>query len=459
MPPRRPPEEPPAFVPLRSDAAATLADAFLAGADWTRAGLIARGQDALAIPAGPGLPWLRRAVDRVLAAYAHPPRDRPRELAAFVAATVDEARAGQLPPRHRLVAPGAMAAARPWPAVPELDTAGELAAWLGLSPGELAWFADVQSRERRAADRRLRHYAYAWSTRPGAPVRFLEQPKARLKALQRGILRELLVHVPAHDAAYGFVPGRDVLQHARVHAGAAAVLRFDVRDFFVSLPAGRVYGIFRLAGYSEAVAHALTGLTTNAVPPGAWGDVPVPDGDPELHRQHVLLGRRLAAPHLPQGAPTSPLLANLCAFTLDRRMAGLAARLGARYTRYADDLVLSGDRGLARHAARTTATVRAIVRAEGLHLNESKTTIMVASQRQRVTGVVVNRHPNVARDEYDRLRAILHNAARAADPHTENREHVPDFRAHLRGRVAWVEHVNPARGAKLRARFDQIAWP
>ncbi|WP_051222681.1 reverse transcriptase family protein [Conexibacter woesei] len=452
MPP--PPDQP---QPLRSDAAAALADAFLAGA-WTRPGMIQRGHDALGVEAVPGLRWLRREVDRVLAAYAHPPRDRPRELAAFVAATIDARRAAPFPPKHRLVAPGAMAGRRPWPAIPELDTAGDLADWLALSHGELAWFADVQSRERRADDRRLRHYTYAWSARPGAPVRFLEQPKARLKAIQRRILHKLLVHVPAHDAAYGFVPGRDVLQHARRHAGAAAVLRFDVRDFFVSLPAGRVYGIFRLAGYPEAVAHALTGLTTNAVPPGAWADVPAP-ADPALHRQHVLLGRRLAAPHLPQGAPTSPLLANLCAFTLDRRMAALAVKLGATYTRYADDLVLSGDRALARHAQRTTQTVRAIVRGQGLRLNETKTTIMVAAQRQRVTGIVVNDHPNIARDEYDRLRAILHNAARAADPHAENRAHVPDFRAHLRGRIAWVEHVNPQRGAKLRARFEQIAWP
>ena len=72
-------------------------------------------------------------------------------------------------------------------------------------------------------------------------------------------------------------------------------------------------------------------------------------------------------------------------------------------------------------------------------------------------GIVVNDHPNVPRDEYDRLRAILHNAARHG-PAAENRASVPDFRAHLLGRIGWVESVNPARGAKLRARFALIAW-
>ncbi|HWH92358.1 MAG TPA: reverse transcriptase family protein [Baekduia sp.] len=469
-------------MPIRSDLPAALAAAFLAG-EWTHEGLKERAwatldgdarDRAVGIPPPPpparraGQPpwtapvrqrWVAQLVHRVRHAYRHPPHDRPRELAAFIATTLRELRtAHHAPaPRYRFLTVGAMADRRPWPAMPDLDTVGDLAAFLDVDAGRLAWLADVQSRERIADDRRLRHYTYAWIARPDAPVRLLEQPKARLKALQRRLLHELLVHVPAHGAAHGFVPGRSVRTHAAVHTGAPAILRFDLEDFFVSLAAGRVYGIFRTAGYAEAVAHTLTGLCTNAVPAGAWGDIPPPSA-PRLRAAHALLGRRLAAPHLPQGAPTSPLLANLCAFTLDRRLAGLAAKLGATYTRYADDLVLSGDRALARDAGRIAATVAAIVADEGLRLNTRKTRVMTAAGRQCVTGVVVNVHPNVARDEYDRLRAILHNAARHG-PDSQNRAHVPDFRAHLLGRVAWVAALNPARGAKLRARFDAIAWP
>ncbi len=71
--------------------------------------------------------------------------------------------------------------------------------------------------------------------------------------------------------------------------------------------------------------------------------------------------------------------------------------------------------------------------------------------------MVVNDRLNVERDEYDDLKAILHNAARRG-PADENRAGVPDFRAHLLGRIAWVESLNPARGAKLRDRFACIAW-
>jgi hypothetical protein len=82
---------------------------------------------------------------------------------------------------------------------------------------------------------------------------------------------------------------------------------------------------------------------------------------------------------------------------------------------------------------------------------------MTRAGRQRVCGIVVNAHPNVARDEYDPLKAILHNAA-LRGPAGENRAGVGDFRAHLLGRIAWVESLNPARGAKLRARFARIDW-
>ncbi len=72
-------------------------------------------------------------------------------------------------------------------------------------------------------------------------------------------------------------------------------------------------------------------------------------------------------------------------------------------------------------------------------------------------GIVVNRHANLRRAEYDSLRAILHNAARDG-PAAQDLDAHPDFRAHLLGRIAWVELLNPRRGGKLRRQFRQIAW-
>jgi retron-type reverse transcriptase len=151
------------------------------------------------------------------------------------------------------------------------------------------------------------------------------------------------------------------------------------------------------------------------------------------------------------------MLANLVCFSLDRRLSGLAARLGARYTRYADDLVFSGDRRLIRDAPAIERLVATICADESFMLNERKRRVMPRSARQRVTGVVVNERVNVPREEFDRLKATLFNAVRDG-PTSQNREGLEDFRAHLTGRVAWVSSLNPARGARLRALLEQIDW-
>jgi hypothetical protein len=234
------------------------------------------------------------------------------------------------------------------------------------------------------------------------------------------------------------------------------VLGFDLEDFFASVAAARVYGIFRTAGYPEPVAHTLTGLTTNVVPVDEWAGVPRPHGLATIAAHHRL-GRRLATPHLPQGAPTSPALANLAAFGLDRRLAGLAGAVGARYSRYADDLTFSGSSLLVEQTQRLRASVAAIVSEEGFRVNERKSRLVTRAGRQRVCGVVVNERPNVTRHEYDRLKATLHNAA-VRGPAGENRAGVADFRAHLLGRIAWVESLNPGRGERLRRKFARIDW-
>jgi hypothetical protein len=299
---------------------------------------------------------------------------------------------------------------------------------------------------------RLRNYRYAAVPRRSGLPRVIEAPKLRLKEVQRWILREVLDQIPVHEAAHGFARGRSVIEHARRHSGRQVILRLDLADFFASVAAGRVFGIFRTAGYEPAVAHALTGLTTNVVPQHVWTVIHGAAASAGV-QPRFRLGRQLATPHLPQGAPTSPALANLAAFRLDRRLSGLAGSLDLRYSRYADDLAFSGPR-VRTGAGRVRAAVTDIVREEGFALNADKTALRTAAARQQVCGIVVNARPNVPRAEYDRLKAILHNASRhgPAGQGLEGRE------AQLRGRIAWVASLNPAHGEKLLRRFAEIDW-
>src|SRR5262249_4465316 len=144
------------------------------------------------------------------------------------------------------------------------------------------------------------------------------------------------------------------------------VLRFDLRDFFPSVPASRVHALFRRVGYPRSVARVLTSLCTNVVPQDVW------EGHPENDLRDRSKCPRLRSPHLPQGAPTSPALANLCAYRLDCRLDALARTVGARYTRYADDLAFSGGPDLERSARRFQVLVCCIALEEGFEVNTRK---------------------------------------------------------------------------------------
>ncbi len=336
--------------------------------------------------------------------------------------------------------------------IPLLPTEAALAEWLGIDLPHLQWQADVAGRNRRNAHDAMRAYRYRWIPRRSGPPRLLEIPKRTLKEMQRKILAEILYAIPTHAAAHGFCAGRSSVTHAMIHCGKPAVLRFDLADFFLSISSARVFRIFYTMGYPARAARMLTGLCTTQTPADIWENRPeARDGTDYLARQ------RLITRHLPQGAPTSPALANLAAHRLDRRLVGLAERCGAAYSRYADDLTFSGGVELARSRKSMESLVAVIAKEEGFELNHRKTRIMRSGARQQVTGIVVNVRPNIRRAEFDQLKAILTNCIRLGAA-SQNRAGVPDFQAHLAGKIAYAASINHVRGGKLRALFHKIVW-
>jgi RNA-directed DNA polymerase len=437
----------------RQRLATALADAFLAGL-WSGAGLRA----AAAVVLGARHGWARRLTAAVLTAYPRAPLDRPREFAAFVAASpaLEEvaeraSRWGRrLPaPLHRPTTPTTMVS-RPFP-VARVDDAGGLARLLECSIPELLWFADPKGLQRRSTSPQLQHYRSRWISSGNGSARLLEAPKYRLRQAQRTILSQLLDPVPVHDSAHGFVTGRSVRTGAAPHVGAAVVISMDLESFFASISAGRIYGVLRSIGYPEPVAHLLTGLCTQATPVPVLAAMPNADT-----RSAFRLRRRLAGPHVPQGAPTSPQLANLCAFPLDRRLSAYALAAGMSYSRYADDLTFSSLDPAVRAGA-IIAAVGTIVAEEGFVVHTGKTRVRRQHQRQQVTGVVVNSRLRLPREDYDTLRAILHNCRRDG-PDEQNRDGHADFQAHLRGRIAWAGSLDAEQGRRLLATFDGIDW-
>jgi hypothetical protein len=433
-----------------------LAEAFLA-CDWEDDAI----QQCASHLLGRRWRWLPPLVDRILKAYPDRNALRFERLRSFLVVDPGLLQAWH---KHRITfrfdclpTPAMRPAAGPpqsWP-LPPLTTPRELAAFLELEVGDLNWLADIQGRSRRMADGPLTHYRYQWRVKRSGEARLVEAPKPRLRAIQRTILDAILTHIPPHDAAHGFRKGRSIGSFVSPHTERVVVLKMDLRDFFPTITAGRVLSVFLTAGYPEPVARLLVGLCTNRAPNVVWlrPEVASRSGKPELWRRQ----RLHAEPHLPQGAPTSPALANLIAYRLDARLTGLAQAAGACYTRYADDLVFSGEDSFARGVDRFRILAAAIALEEGFHVHHHKTRVMRRGTRQLVAGVVLNEKPNIPRVDYDRLKAILCNCVRLG-PSSQNREGMTDFRAHLAGRIAHVSTLNPARAEKLRLLFNQIDW-
>jgi retron-type reverse transcriptase len=337
--------------------------------------------------------------------------------------------------------------------IPRIESAGALAEWFGIEAGELNWFADLKGLAYKKSDARLGHYHYKILVKGNGNLRLIEAPKLRLKEMQRQILTGILEAIPFHPAVHGFVKGRSIKTFVAPHVGQRVVLRMDLQDFFPSFRAARIQTFFRTLGYPETVADLLGGICTNATSRHIW-KMPATDFDPcQLQEARALYSR----PHLPQGTPTSPALANLCTFRADCRLAGLAKKAGAAYTRYADDIAFSGGEALEKRIERFATHVAVILSKEGFTVNHRKTRIMRQGVRQHLAGLVTNQRMNVIRSDFDRLKAILTDCV-LFGPESQNRDRHSHFRMHLEGRVAFVRMINPAKGARLRRICEQIRW-
>ncbi len=433
-----------------------LAEAF-AGGDWQLASLLSRAEARL----GKRYRWMPALVKRLLGAIAviAPSSAVIREflardqlLARHYRNAITRGESWPVPFIHHLRAEYKAPQWLTGDGVSTIANPSQLGLFLGLTPWQIDWFADTfRDQCHQPADPR-QHYQYRWLAKRSGGYRLLAAPKSKLKAIQRDILFGILASVPPHSAAHGFRVGHSTRTFVEPHVKQHLVLRMDLRHFFPSIGRAQVTGIFRALGYPEPVAELLARLCTQAVPEFVWKQL-ARDRSCDDEGERLLLARY----HLPQGAPTSPALANLAAYTLDCRLQGLAQSVGGRYTRYADDLLFSGDEAFARGAQRLTSSIATIAAEEGFQVHHRKTRLMRSGVRQHAAGLVLNEKTNIDRRDYDRLKATLCNCVRHG-PASQNRQHHPHFRVALQSHVAYVEQINLERGAKLRTLFEKIKW-
>ncbi|HUX09889.1 MAG TPA: reverse transcriptase domain-containing protein [Terriglobia bacterium] len=241
-------------------------------------------------------------------------------------------------------------------------------------------------------------------------------PRRFLKAVQKYILRQILESQPLPSCVTGFVRKRGVLGNAALHVGCRYILNVDIQDFFPSVTEEHVVQVFAGLGYSKTMSRILGRLCT-------------------YDRA------------LPQGAPTSPSLANLVFKRVDLKLTELAQRQELKYSRYADDLTFSGLRPIEDKFLKRVA---GLLNQHGFRLNVKKTRFAKPGQPRYVTGFVVNKKVQPCRDQRRRIRAMFHNASR--HPAKFQRES-----AVLLGWASFVRSYDRAKGKEYMRIAQKVA--
>jgi RNA-directed DNA polymerase len=294
--------------------------------------------------------------------------------------------------------------------------------------------------------------------RSGGKMRTISSPEPVLMEVQRWILANVLDQVKPHPASYAYTRGRSVGACARRHIGARFMIKLDLHNFFHSIDEYRVFSLYRDLGYNRLVSLELSRITTRYSEFARHPPIPAPrTGDyPTIPRY---LANYLG--FLPQGGASSGAVANLVVRRMDHEIQEAAFDYRLTYTRYADDLVLSGTGEFSRDRCRAVVRLmRQIVSHNGFQLHEKKTRVTSPGGRKVVLGVTITESGiRLSRETKARLANHLYGADKfGISQHASSRgfTSIVGFVRHVRGLLAYAHDIDPNVAAPLVARWREI---
>jgi len=301
---------------------------------------------------------------------------------------------------------------------------------------------------------------------PGEVARFrrITIPHPPLMAVQKWIASNILAHGHVHDASVAFAPRCTLLEAAQPHCDAKWLIKVDIKNFFESVTERQAFRAFRALGYQSLVAFEMARLCTRVgsieyrsrlpkwkVDSTRWSKISA--------YNYAFLG------HLPQGAPTSPMLANLCFLPLDNAIQSVADEYGLNYTRYADDLALStSDASFSRQKAKAVIDViYRILRSHDFDPNLTKTKVSPPGSRKILLGLLVDGStPKLSRDFKSTLRQHLYYLEKFGPSEHAARcksGSIYGLKAHIAGLISHACQIEPDYAAERYAEFNRIPWP
>jgi retron-type reverse transcriptase len=278
---------------------------------------------------------------------------------------------------------------------------------------------------KQIADKPEAHYGYLAVPKGEDSWREIRPPNYFLRQIQRCLLRRLYDTLRLPNYLHGGLPNRSIVTHATRHVGQPMVGTFDIRNFYPSTTRDKIEPVLFEAGFRGEAASVVASL--------------------------VLFGGTL-----PQGAPTSGLLANLAFIPVDRYIRRFCRRHELRFTRFVDDVAISG----AQELRELGGAIGQMVLSCGYELATEKTRFYSSSERQIVTGLVVNNRLRPTKEFVRGLKAKVRfclefGAQLSAEM---NGISVRRLREQINGLVSHVRHVDPELGERLRRMLYGIKW-
>ncbi|MPM20320.1 hypothetical protein SDC9_66749 [bioreactor metagenome] len=242
-------------------------------------------------------------------------------------------------------------------------------------------------------------------------LREINAPIYSLKIIQRWILENILYRMKVSDNCYGFEKtkkGSPTVANVKQHNNNTYIFKMDVKDFFPSVKRERIFYLFKAVGYNNYISNVLSNFCT-------YNE------------------------HLPQGAVTSPRLANLVCYKLDNRIEKYCTKREIVYTRYADDLTFSSNnRNILRNIH---GMISKILMDEGFTPNEDKTNFMTPKSHKSITGITVNDRLIKAPKQSKKLvRAMIHHAVVSGNYSNSNK---------IRGYISYINSIEPGYKDKM----------
>ncbi|WP_417368361.1 reverse transcriptase family protein [Flavobacterium beibuense] len=286
--------------------------------------------------------------------------------------------------------------------------------------------------------------------------REIMSPSKDLKFIQKWILVNILSKYPLALSCNGFVENKSIFDNAKVHEKSDIILKIDLLKFYDTITEKRVYGVFKSLGYINNLAYTFAKITTAKHRDSYW--LGFNDDSKTILKNLV----QVKPPILPQGAPTSPMLANIVATRMDYRFEGLARKMNFNYSRYADDLTFSSN---SSSQLPSLSTIKNIIEEEGFFINKEKIKYMKKGAKQYVTGLSTTNGINVSKRYRKNISEHIYYCRKfGVNSHLAARkEEFPNFnpiKFHnwLYGHICFINSINKKASKILLEDFNKIDW-